>query len=152
MLKFLQQFWQMPAKHKLIVFKAWYLFIFWDLLISYLPYKWWKTSLFKSQHTFSDVALAEITLITRLIEKVARKHFVRINCLRRCAVQKHILYKLGYQTELVFGVKKQQENLEAHCWLTFKGQIINDSIEETSTYVALVDQHSNQKNVLKNLK
>ena len=152
MLKFFQQFLAMPNKHKLIVFKAWYLFVFWDFFISHLPYKWWRTSLFKNKHTSSDITSSEITTITKLIEKVSRNHFVKINCLRRCAVQKHILYKLGYQTQLVFGVKKQQDNLQAHCWLTFKGHIINDSIEETSTYVPLLDQTKDKKNVLKHLK
>ncbi|MCF2949906.1 lasso peptide biosynthesis B2 protein [Paraglaciecola aquimarina] len=142
----------MPAKNKKILFRAWYLFIYWDLLISYVPYKLWKNKLFKSKHTFSDVALTDVLIITRLIEKVARNHFVSINCLRRCTVQKHILDSLGYPTQLVFGVKKQQDNLEAHCWLTFKNQIINDSLEETSTYVPLVNKDSEHKNVLKNLK
>lgn len=152
MLKNVQHFWQMPNKHKTIVFRAWCWFIYWDLLISFVPYRFWKNKLFNQKDTFSDVTFSEVLTITRLIEKVARHHFVKINCLRRCTVQKHILDKMGYPTQLVFGVKKDQDNLAAHCWLTFKNKIINDSLEETNHYVPLVSQQSEHKKLLKNLK
>lgn len=152
MLKQLSKFWHLPYSHKLIIIKAWYLFIYWNALISVVPYRYWKNTLFKSSHTFSDIAHSDVVIIIQLIEKVARHHFVKINCLRRCTVQKHILGKMGYPTELVFGVKKDQDSLEAHCWLTFKNKIINDSLEETNTYVPLVNQQSEHKSLLKNLK
>lgn len=144
----------------MIALKAWYLFIYWDILISVVPYKYWKNKLFKSSHTFTDGTIADVISITQLIEKVARNHFVKINCLRRCAVQKQLLTKLGFAPQLVFGVKKQQDNLSApvsthfyaHCWLTFNGQIINDSKEETNQYVALHNHDKEQNQILKSFK
>jgi hypothetical protein len=151
-LKLLTKFWRVPNSNKVIALKAWYLFIYWNILISVVPYKYWKNKLFKNSHTFSDGTIADVISITQLIEKVARNHFVKINCLRRCAVQKQLLTELGFQPQLVFGVKKQQGKFFAHCWLTFNDQLINDSKEETSQYVALLSHDKNQSQILKSLK
>lgn len=152
MTNYIKQFWLMPSSHKKIVVKAWYLFIFWNLLISYVPYRFWKNKLFKTRHTFSDASAGQVSIICNLIEKVARRHFVKINCLRRCTVQKYLLSTMGFQTQLVFGVKKHDSSLEAHCWLTYNKQIINDSIAETSKYTPLVSTDKHQQQMLKNLK
>jgi hypothetical protein len=152
MLRAISKVWRLPFAYKIVAIKAFALFIYWNILISWIPYRIWKTQLFKKPQIFSDGSLEDITKITQLIEKVARHHIVKINCLRRCAVQKQILAQMGYPAELVFGVKKQQNLFAAHCWLTYKSKIINDSIAETSHYVPLVSQNDEQSNILKKLK
>ncbi len=140
----------MPYRHKLIVIKAWWLFVYWHLLISRVAYKKWRKKLLKSNKTDSNSSITEVISIIKLTESVARHHIVPINCLRRCAVQKQLLAQLGHATQLVFGVKKSAGQYQAHCWLTFNDQIINDSPEETNKYTTLSNQNPEQ--ILKSFK
>ena len=67
----------------------------------------------------------------------ARHHIFPINCLRRCVVQQQLLAQYGYDLALHFGVAKQDTRLKAHCWLTHKGQLVNDGPEVVNTYTEL---------------
>jgi hypothetical protein len=81
--------------------------------------------------------LSEVSQVIKLSESVGRHHFVKVNCLRRCMVQKSLLKRMGICSHLIIGVKKQQQVFAAHCWLTHQNHIINDSQDTTSEYIAL---------------
>ena len=144
---------QLGLQQQGIVLHAWYLFIVWQVKIAYLPYRMWQSALFK--HTeFQDEIDAHLRAIKicNLIEKAARHHVVKINCLRRCMVQKQILHTHKINSQLSIGVKKDQGKLAAHCWLVVNNHIINDSNTETEHYVELQRISSDQKNEIKSLK
>ena len=129
---------RLSFKQQGVVVLAWLLFIVWHVKIKYLPYRWWR----KSLTSYADIqALPDIHLpameVVDLIEKAGRHHFVQINCLRRCMVQKQILHLHNINSQLSIGVKKEQGKFAAHCWLVVNNHIINDSPEETNRYVEL---------------
>ena len=133
-----KQLFELSLKQQMLVCLAWLLFIVWHVKISYLPYRWWSKSL--SSHadiqTQPNIHLPAMQIVN-LIEKAARHHFVKINCLRRCMVQKQLLHLHHINCQLSIGVKKEQGKFAAHCWLVVNNHIINDSAEETSRYVEL---------------
>lgn len=129
---------RLSFKQQVVVVWAWLLFIVWHVKIKYLPYRWWRESL----TSYTDIqALPDIHLtameVVALIEKAGRHHFVQINCLRRCMVQKQLLHLHNINSQLSIGVKKEQGKFAAHCWLVVNNHIINDSLEETNRYVEL---------------
>jgi hypothetical protein len=136
-----------------IVLHAWLLFVVWHIKISYLPYRLWRDALYKHCEIQDDPTLHLRAIdITRLIEKAGRHHIVKINCLRRCMVQKQILEAHNINSQLSIGVKKEQEKLSAHCWLVVNNHIINDSDDETKRYIELQRIDKNQKDQLDSVK
>lgn len=120
-----------------IFVRAWYLFIYWHICISWVPYKKWRHRLTLQPKHVSHLSQSDIYDIVKLTEAVGRHHFVKVNCLRRCMVQKSLLNKMQVSTQLVIGVKKVNGFFSAHCWLTYNEQLINDSLEVISEYSVL---------------
>jgi hypothetical protein len=129
---------KLNIKQQFFVFLAWLLFIVWHVKITYLPYRWWRKSL-SSDADIQDQPDTHIRAmqLVDLIEKAGRHHFVQINCLRRCMVQKQLLHLYKLNSQLCIGVKKEQGKFAAHCWLVVNNHIINDSFEETKGYTEL---------------
>ncbi|WP_340677410.1 lasso peptide biosynthesis B2 protein [Paraglaciecola sp.] len=125
-------------KQQLVVYAAWLLFMVWHFKISYLPYRWWRKSLssYAAIQEQPDIHLRAMQIVG-LIEKAGRHHFIKINCLRRCMVQKQLLHWHNINSQLSIGVKKEQGKFAAHCWLVVNNHIINDSPEETQSYAEL---------------
>lgn len=149
----LKTFMQLGLQQQLVVVHAWHLFIIWHLKISHFPYRIWRNALYKHSEFQDDpkVHLRAIDLCN-LIEKAARHHFIKINCLRRCMVQKQILDAHKINSQLCIGVKKDQNKVAAHCWLVVNNHIINDSEYETQRYIELqrIDKNT-QANVVEKL-
>ncbi len=82
----------------------------------------------------------------------ARHHIFPINCLRRCVVQQQLLAQYGYDLALHFGVAKKDARLKAHCWLTYKGQLINDGPEVVNTYTELKLAGEQSQHILASLR
>jgi hypothetical protein len=141
----------LPMESKCIALRCWFSFVYWHMVIAYLPYRFWKQSISAKAKNITDISITEIRNLIRITESVGRHHFVKVNCLRRCMVQKSVLQRRGIDCTLVFGVKKTQNTFAAHCWLTHQNQIINDSQDTTSEYVALEKADTNNANILKNL-
>lgn len=100
-------------------------------------------------HQSTDTSLSEVRQLIKLSESVGKHHFIKVNCLRRAMVQKSLLERLGVSSHLVIGVKKDQNDFAAHCWLTYQNQIINDSKETTSEYIALEKLDTNTSSIFK---
>jgi len=151
----IKSFIALPFKYKRIAFRSWCLFIYWHVLISHVPYKFWKNNIVFKQNlsNSTDVTLAETRRIVAVIESVGRHHFMQVNCLRRCMVQRILLNSLNITTNLVIGVKKQQGEFSAHCWLTHNNRIINDSEQTIAEYVVLeeINIDTNNTSILKKL-
>lgn len=129
---------KLPLSQQVTVALAWLLFISWHIKIRYFPYRWWR----KAVNAASDIQpQADIHLramqVVSLSEKAGRHHVVPINCLRRCMVQKQLLRWHKINSQLSIGVKKDQGQFAAHCWLVVNNHIINDSPSETARYVEL---------------
>jgi hypothetical protein len=137
----------------LLVVHIWWLFLKWDLLVSFFDYKYWRLTF--EQKPFKkalqekspavqtkpdnkhDQSLPYILGIIRLSEIVGRHHLRHMNCLRRCLCQQQLLAQQHYDCQLHIGVKITDNNLQAHSWLSYQGALINDSEELIKQYTEL---------------
>ncbi len=123
---------------------AWFVFLKWDFLISFIDFKKWRAQIdnvtFENNNnglTTNTAKLTEIKAIINISEIAGRHHIKKMNCLRRCLTQKQLLNRRGYHCNLHLGVKIEQSNLKAHSWLSFQGLVINDSEDVSSRYSEL---------------
>lgn len=151
----------------LLVLHIWWLFLKWDLLVSFFHYKYWRLTFAqkpfkqepkekKPQEKESAVqakpdnkhseSLPHILGIIRLSERVGRHHLRHMNCLRRCLCQQQLLAKKHYNCQLHIGVKITENKVQAHSWLSYQGALINDSEETVSQYTEL--EKSANSNIL----
>jgi hypothetical protein len=146
----------------LLVLHIWWLFLKWDLLVSFFHYKYWRLTFaqkplkqqpFKQQPSEQakpdnkhSESLPHILGIIRLSERVGRHHLRHMNCLRRCLCQQQLLAKKHYNCQLHIGVKITENKVQAHSWLSYQGALINDSEETVSQYTEL--EKSANSNIL----
>ena len=139
----------LASKDKLLVCRLWGAFIYWHLVIAYLPFRFWRHHITETSTQLKDMPLCKVRQLIKLSESVGRHHVVKVNCLRRCMVQKSMLNRMGISSHLIIGVKKTQQDLAAHCWLTYQNQIINDTQNTTNEYIALEKTKANTHNIFK---
>lgn len=128
-----------------IFLHAWWLFLSWDFRIRFLSYQKWKASVFVNktddeQNASITLSQSQQTMIRKLVhisEKAGRNHLTKMNCLRRCLVQKQLLKSHGFDSELNIGIALSKGKLKAHAWLSINQQPINDSIEVIGEYKKL---------------
>jgi hypothetical protein len=147
--KFLNKLMALPGKQILMASRLWCSFIVWHWVIAYLPFRFWKHHIINTSAQLTDMPLSEVKKLIKLSESVARHHFIKINCLRRCMVQKSLLKRMGINSQLIIGVQKNQQVFAAHCWLTYQNHNINDSQDTTSEYITLQKIDTNTANILK---
>jgi len=124
--------------------QSWFLYLKWDLLISFFNYKYWQShlgysSLLNGHSNKQTITPVFLHKIIQLNEKAGRNHFRKMNCLRRCLCQKEQLSNIGFICSLHLGVKFVEGKLAAHSWLSLNGEVINDSPDVISTYEELVN-------------
>lgn len=139
-----------------IILEAWFIFLKWDLLISFTQYKNWRSEIgdltnINESIKETDIPLPEqVKLIIKLSETAGRFHFRKMNCLRRCLTQQKMLSKRGFNTRMHIGVSIEENKLKAHAWLTLQGKIINDSEDVLNRYSEL--KVTNEHQILSALK
>lgn len=140
----------------LIILEAWFVFLKWDLFISFTQYEQWRNKIYKAPK-LQKVRIEEganlpekVKTIIALSEAVARNHIRKMNCLRRCLTQKQMLAKRGFETSMHIGVNIENDGLKAHAWLSFQGKVINDNDSVNTRYSEL--KSTNEHTILSSLK
>ena len=140
-----------------VLLEAWFVFVKWDLLISFTKYETWRNEIILSPNldnatsSINDATLAnQIKLIIKLSETAARFQIRKMNCLRRCLSQQQMLKKRGFSAKMHIGVRFEEEQLLAHAWLTIQGKVINDSDDVSTRYSEL--KVNNEQVILNTLK
>lgn len=152
---YLKQWFVLPHEDKLIACRVWCAYVYWHCVIKYLPFRFWKNQVIENSSQlpgFVEPGVKEFERLKQLIklsESVGRHHFIQTNCLRRTMVQKSLLNRSGLRTQLSIGVKKSEGEFAAHCWLTYKNQIINDSQDNTNEYITLEKVTSKNLSIFK---
>jgi hypothetical protein len=77
----------------------------------------------------------------RMVKAAARYGIVRATCLEESLVLWYLLQKQNVQAHLRIGVRKLPEEFEAHAWVEFQGQALNQTIEHLH-YAAFEDAFS----------
>lgn len=75
--------------------------------------------------------------ITRMVAIAAEHGFYRATCLRRSILVWYFLREQGVQSVIRFGVRMNEHQLEAHAWVEYHGQVLNDSPQIHERYTAL---------------
>ena len=140
----LTKLFKFSIKELWVLLEAWFIFVKWDLLISFTQYETWRNKIILSPNldnatsSIDDATLAkQIKLIIKLSEIAARFQIRKMNCLRRCLSQQQMLKKRGFSAQMHIGVRFEEEQLLAHAWLTLQGKVINDSEDVTDRYSEL---------------
>lgn len=88
----------------------------------------------KSQPEDARVAIRRLR---RGVDIAARYHLYPMTCLRRSLVLQRLLGQQGIAADLQIGVRKEEENLNAHAWLEYHGQPIGESESISAHYSPL---------------
>ena len=68
------------------------------------------------------------------INKILRDFPLKSTCLQVSLCDKIMLSYIGINVDINAGLKINNESMEGHAWLTYKGNLIYDSKEEISSY------------------
>ena len=94
---------------------------------------WLRSPLRPRLFTRMSVDLAEQTLPIEdfqpklaLIEQVSRHHIKRVTCLERVLATQIVLARRHIHLDVQFGVAQSESGFDAHAWLTYNGQSLED--------------------------
>ncbi len=111
-----------------IFIKAWFLLIYFDILLRNQSYRRIKKYLDDKAQGVSGAnsgkAWEVIRRNQRCVILAARNHIYIMGCLRQALALKWLLGRQGVPTEVRFGVRKEADQLLAHAWLEYEGQSI----------------------------
>jgi len=82
-------------------------------------------------------AWGTIRRLKRWVDIAARYHLYPMTCLRRSLVLQRLLGQQGIAAYLQIGVRKEEENLDAHAWLEYHGLPIGESEYITEYFAPL---------------
>jgi Transglutaminase-like superfamily len=107
-----------------------------------LGFRQWKSFLARllparaasPERAYCDVS-ASARRISQLEMAAARNIPLRTNCLEQSLVLWWLLERRGIAAELRIGARKDADHLEAHAWVEFDGQVLNEPAEEHRHFV-----------------
>jgi hypothetical protein len=124
----------------LLLFQAWLLLLMVDVALRVLPFhivqSWLKTPK-RTKERPTDNAETTIRRTSDFVDRAARHHLYPMTCLRRSLVLRWLLSRQGIFAELHFGVRREQDKLQAHAWLEYQGQPIGEREALTNQYMPL---------------
>jgi len=131
--------------------EAWLTLAWVDLGIRLLPFRYWRRWLVQSDADSSPSDIPRSAMLISAAERAARHHLVPMNCLRRSLAQQRLLRRRNIPSRLHIGVRKGDQGLEAHAWLSSGHRILNDAPDVTERYAELTNDND-QNNLLETLK
>ena len=73
-----------------------------------------------------DLETVRATQIARLVRAAANHGFFKANCLEQSLVLWAMLKRAGLESEIRFGARKEQNELQAHAWVECLGMTLNE--------------------------
>jgi hypothetical protein len=83
----------------------------------------WMARYVEKKSERADARL-EAARVARLVSVAARHGVYRANCLRQALVAWWLLGRRGVATNLVIGVRKDEQGFAAHAWVELDGDIV----------------------------
>ena len=77
--------------------------------------------------------------IARIVSIAAQHGLYKATCLRRSLLVWWFLRREDIQSEVCFGVRMIDHQLEAHAWVEYRGVVVNDSVDVHKYYQTLND-------------
>lgn len=138
--KFLNLDW----KKKKLFIKLWFLLAISRIILTFVPFKYWKSKLAKETGIIDKSDKYEIQEIVDFSEKASR-FIPKATCLVRALAIHHMLHKNGYPSEIKIGVKKSEnDQFDAHAWVCYNGIIIIGNLEDLPKYQELPIERLNK--------
>jgi len=82
------------------------------------------------------LAPSEISRLVRMVNVAANKGPAKANCLPRSMAIWWLLRRKGVDCELRLGVKPREAGIQAHAWVEYRGQVLNDVPEIAQQFSA----------------
>ena len=79
--------------------------------------------------------LQEVRTLARLVNIAATHVPLGATCLTRSVLLRWLLLRRGIDAQLRIGVRLAQGGLEAHAWVEFQGQLVNDRAEVCEAFL-----------------
>jgi hypothetical protein len=109
--------------------RAWWLLLLMDWELRRKPYlevvkrKGWRAA-DRRQETGDWRGIIQPAV--KMVGVAARNHVRPMTCLRQSLALQRLLWERGVDTELKFGVRKMEGELQAHAWLEWEGEPVGD--------------------------
>jgi hypothetical protein len=125
-----------------ILTRAWILLLLVDLGLRILPFRRLQKVLTPKSRTMNKSqpweVLAKIRHLRRWVYTAARNHLYPMTCLRRSLVLQRLLGQQGIEVDLQIGVRKEEEQFNAHAWLVYHDQPIGEPVSIAEHYIPLL--------------
>lgn len=74
----------------------------------------------------SEPCLTDLSRTAQIVQIAARRGLYRANCLQQSLCLWWVLQQQGIATDLRIGVRKGEQQLDAHAWVEYRGKVLND--------------------------
>lgn len=110
--------------------QAWILLLAVDLGLRWMPFqrmlKWLHREGRTAQLKKSNDEVAQISRLGRLVKMAGRNHLYPMTCLRQALALKWLLDRDQIETDLRIGVKREQDQFNAHAWIEYRHQPVGE--------------------------
>ncbi len=113
--------------------EAWLTLTWVDFVVSFLPYRWWKSWLVNQPEADTNQT-APFEQLVWSVNAAANHHLRKPTCLRRSLSLKQMLQRRRISADLHIGIRKSGAQISAHAWIELAGIIVNDSPDITAHY------------------
>ena len=80
-----------------------------------------------NRNSLRDVAASEVSEVARAVKIAAERGLFQANCLQQTLVLWCLLRRNHIESELRFGARKQEGQLQAHAWVELDGVALNEA-------------------------
>ena len=127
--------------------KAWILLLLTDVGLRLLSYQrvseWIMSPVDESMISSGDID--KIIIQSKdAVKRASRNHIYKMTCLRRSLVLQRLIATQGVQTELRFGIQREEGDLKGHAWLEYRGRPVSEPETITESFAPLLSTKSNQ--------
>ena len=116
-----------------MLIEAWLTLTWVDFVISFLPYRWWKSWLINQPEAKTNQTIPFERLVWS-VNAAANHHLRKPTCLRRSLTLKRMLQRRNISATLHIGIKRNGVGVDAHAWVEYNGFVLNDSTDVVANY------------------
>ncbi len=129
------------AQDRILFIETWLVMLGVDLALRMLPFRkvqnWVESPGLNRESLEKEQIEAVVCRASEFVDCAARHHLYSMTCLRRSLTLQWLLSRNGLETRLEFGVRRQEGKLQAHAWLEYQGQVIDERSLPDEQYTRL---------------
>jgi hypothetical protein len=126
------------ATERSLFLQAWVLFPYVALSLKFRGMKETQTALScrcaTAPSILTDLQECQLRQTVRMVKLAARYSPLWSNCLKHSLVLWYLLRRQSIDSELRIGVRREGDKFQAHAWVEYAGQVLNDSPEVSQAY------------------